>query len=217
MKSVRTLIETNNDRFADFAYYQNIIDVIEQNVASQPDICIESCKSLIEGVSKTILKTLDPTISDAQIKKLDVMPLFKKAANKLAEFDSEVEPDFINRSGSLIENFGMIRNQRGDISHGKAVPKLDCSTPQFSNLVTRITEAVTYYLLEHFFRLELDQEIKYEDNSEFNQWLDSLNPLGTLSYSKALFDQDKVSYEQQLLNYLSEQEEIPVLDVEELD
>lgn len=217
MKSVRTLIESNNKRFADFAYYQNIIDVIEQNVTSQPDICIESCKSLIEGVSKTILKTLDPTISEAQIKKLDVMPLFKRAANKLAELDDEIEPDFINRSGSLIENFGMIRNQRGDISHGKAVPKLDCSTPQFSNLVTRITEAIAFYLLEHFFRLELKQEIKYEDNSEFNQWLDSLNPLGTLSYSKALFEQDKVSYEQQLLNYLSDQEEIPVLDVEELD
>lgn len=217
MKSVRTLIETNYKRFADFAYYQNIIEVIEQNVDSQPDICIETCKSLIEGVSKTILKALDPTISDAQIKKLDVMPLFKKAANKLAEFDNEIEPDFVNRSGSLIENFGMIRNQRGDISHGKAVPKLDCSTPQFSNLVTRITEAIAFYLLEHFFRLELKQEIKYEDNSEFNQRIDSLNPLGTLSYSKALFEQDKVSYEQQLLNYLSEQEEIPVLDVEELD
>lgn len=215
MKSVRTLLETNYKRYEHLVYYQNIIDVIEQNVASQPDICIESCKSLIEGVSKTILKALDPTINDAEMKALDVMPLFKKAAKKLAEFDNEIESDFVNRSGSLIENFGMIRNQRGDISHGRAAPKLDFSTPQFSALVMSITEAIAFYLLEHFFRVEISKDIKYEDNDEFNQWLDNLNPLGALSYSKALFEQDTISYEQQLLNYQSE--DIPVLDVEELE
>lgn len=217
MKSVRTLIEANYERYGHFAYYQTIIDVIELNVTSQPDICIESCKSLIEGVSKTILKTLDTTISDEQIKHMDVMPLFKRAANKLADLDDEIEPDFILRSGTLIENFGRIRNSRGDISHGRAAPKSDFSTPQFSALVMSITEAIAFYLLEHFFRLEVSNEVKYEDNSEFNQWLDALNPLGNLSYSKAVFEQDPISYEQQLLDYQSEQEEIPVLEVEEIE
>ncbi len=207
-------METNYGRYEHLIYYQDIIDIIEQNVASQPDICIESCKSLIEGVSKTILKTLDPTISDAAMKE-DVMPLYKKAAKKLAEFDDKIESDFVNRSGSLIENFGMIRNRRGDISHGRAVPKLDFSTPQFSTLVMNVTEAITFYLLEHFFRIEISKDIKYEDYDEFNQWLDNSNPLGTLSYSKALFEQDVISYEQQLLNY--QPEDIPVLDVEELE
>lgn len=219
MISVRELIKSNNKYFADFEYYQNIIDIIEQNVDSQPDICIETCKSLIEGISKTVLKTLDSSVSDAQIKRMDLAPLFKKAANKLAEYDTEIETDFINRSGSLIENFGVIRNNRGDISHGRAVPKLDCSTPQFSNFVIRITEAIAFYILEHFFRLEQAQkkELIYEDNDDFNQWIDALNPIGSLSYSKALFTQDRISYEQQLLNYLADQEDIPILDVEELE
>ncbi|MFN0141640.1 MAG: abortive infection family protein [Pyrinomonadaceae bacterium] len=197
-----------------------MIEVIEQNVTKQPDICIESCKSLIEGVSKTILKALDPTVTDDDLKNLDVMPLFKKAAKKLAEFDEEIEPDFINRSGTLVENFGMLRNQRGDISHGKAAPKQYMSSPQFSGLVAQITEALAYYILDHFFRIDFSysEEVKYEDNPDFNQSLDDLNPFEGLSFSKALFDQDNVSYFEQLLEYQTEQEEeTPILDIEELD
>src|SRR5687768_11818873 len=98
MKLVRTLIAQNSDKYEHFSYYEGIIDVIEEKIQSHPDICIESCKSLIEGISKTIIKTLDKTVTDADLRKMDVMPLFKRAANKLAEFDSTLEIDFINRT-----------------------------------------------------------------------------------------------------------------------
>jgi len=206
MKLVRSLIAQNNEKYEHFSYYEGIIDVIEEKIQSHPDICIESCKSLIEGVSKTIIKKLDNTATDGDLNKMDVMPLFKRAANKLAEFDEELELDFINRTASLIQNFGQIRNERGDISHGRAVPKEIYSSPQFSNLVARVTEALAFYVLEHFFRLELsgEVEIKYVDNPEFNEMLDTANPMGSLSFSKALFDQDNVSYCERLLDYQSE-------------
>jgi len=209
MQLVRTLISQNNDKYEHFSYYEGIIDVIEQKIQSHPDICIESCKSLIEGVSKTIIKRLDVTATDADLKKMDVMPLFKRAANKLAEYDEELELDFINRTASLIQNFGEIRNNRGDISHGRAAPKEDYSSPQFSNLVARVTEALSFYVLEHFFRLRLPEEteIQYDDNPDFNEMLDTANQMGSLSFSKALFDQDNVSYCEQLLDYRAEQEE----------
>jgi hypothetical protein len=210
MKLVRTLISQNSDKYEHFSYYEGIIDVIEEKIQSHPDICIESCKSLIEGISKTIIKTLDKTAGDADLKKMDVMPLFKRAANKLAEFDSTLEIDFINRTGTLVENFGKLRNDRGDISHGRAAPKTDFSSPDFSTLAVRVTEALASYVLEHFFRLRLpdETEIKYEDNPDFNEMLDTTNRMGSLSFSKALFDQDNVSYCEQLLDYQSEQEEI---------
>lgn len=210
MQLVRTLISQNNDKYEHFAYYEGIIDVIEQKIQSHPDICIESCKSLIEGVSKTIIKRLDVTATDGDLNKMDVMPLFKRAANKLAEYDEELELDFINRTASLIHNFGEIRNARGDISHGRAAPKEVYSSPQFSNLVARVTEALAFYVLEHFFRLQLpdETEIQYVDNPDFNQMLDAANPLGSLSFSKALFDQDNVSYGEQLLDYQSKLEEV---------
>jgi len=210
MQLVRTLISQNNDKYEHFSYYEGIIDVIEQKIQSHPDICIESCKALIEGVSKTIIKKLDVTATDGELNKMDVMPLFKRAANKLAQYDKELELDFINRTASLIQNFGQIRNERGDISHGRAAPKELFSSPQFSSLVARVTEALAFYVLEHFFRLQLPHEIKikYEDNSDFNKMLDTTNPMGSLSFSKALFDQDNVSYCEQLLDYQTEQEEM---------
>lgn len=209
MQLIRTLISENNEKYEHFAYYEGIIDVIEEKIHSHPDICIESCKSLIEGVSKTIIKRLDLTTTDGDLNKMDVMPLFKRASNKLAEYDEDLELDFINRTASLIQNFGQIRNERGDISHGRAAPKEVYSSPQFSNLVARVTEALAFYVLDHFFRLQLpdETEIQYEDNQEFNEMLDSANPIGALSFSKALFDQDNTSYRQQLLDYQTEQEE----------
>ncbi len=209
MELVRKLISENNEKYEHFAYYETVIDVIENHVNSQPDICIESCKSLIEGVSKTIIKTLDDTASDNDLKDMDLMPLFKRAARKLAEKDDTLELDFVNRTGSLIENFGRIRNERGDISHGRAAPKEINSSPQFSNMVARVTEALAFYVLDHFFRLELPEvtEIGYEENADYNEMLDRLNPLDGISYSKALFDQDIVSYCQQLFDYQSELEE----------
>jgi hypothetical protein len=141
---------------------------------------------------------------------MDVLPLFKRAANKLAEYDDELELDFINRTASLIQNFGQIRNERGDISHGRAAPKEVYSSPQFSNLVARVTEALAFYVLDHFFRLQLSEEteVKYEENPDFNEILDSGNPMGPLSFSKALFDQDNISYREQLLDYQTKQEEV---------
>ena len=209
MQTVRRLISDNQDQYEHFSYYEGIIDVIEEKIQTHPDICIESCKSLIEGVSKTIIKKLDNTANDKDLNKLDVMPLFKRAANKLAEFDNELELDFVNRTASLIQNFGHIRNERGDISHGRAAPKEIFSSPQFSSLVARVTEALTFYILEHFFRLKLakERDIHYEDNPEFNEMLDNANPMNSLSYSRALFDQDNILYCEQLLDYQTEQEE----------
>ena len=219
MQLVRTLISENTERYEHFVYYESIIDVIEQNASTQPDICIESCKSLIEGISKSILKNLDVTFNQDEVDGLNFQALFRKAMLKLAEYKAEVEIDFIHRAASLIHILGEIRNKRGDISHGKLAPKELYSYAQFSRLVMQMTEGIVYYVLEQFFSLDLSfkEEIKYEDNIDFNNWLDLSNPLGNLSYSKALFDQDKTSYEQQLLNYLADQEDIPVLDIEELE
>jgi hypothetical protein len=210
MQLVRTLISDNAEKFEHFSYYEAVIDVIEEKRRSHPDICIESCKSLIEGISKTIIKKLDNTATDRDLNKMDVMPLFKRAANKLAELDPTLEPDFINRTGSIVENFGKIRNSRGDISHGRAAPKTDYSSPEFSLLATRVTEALVFYVLAHYFRLDLPSQdkIRYEDNAQCNKVLDDANPMHGLSFSKALFDQDNVSYCEQLLDYQTEHEEM---------
>ena len=210
MKVIREIISLNIDRHPDFTYYEAILDIIEENVNRNPDIAIESCKSLIEGISKSILKALDNTYNSAEVDSLDFQPLFKRMLLKLSEYNSEIESDFVNRACSLIHLLGEIRNKRGDISHGKLAPKEVFSTKQFSNLVSQTTEGITFFVLKHFYSIDLSyqKEVEYKDNMDFNVWLDEANPFGNLSYSKALFQQDNISYVEQLTDYKASQGEI---------
>jgi hypothetical protein len=219
MQLVRTLINTNNEKYEHFAYYETIITVIEQNVSTNPDICIEGCKSLLEGISKTILKTLDPTISNKTLEGKDFHVLFREALTKLSEYNEKIEFEFVRRASSLINALGEIRNKRGDISHGRLAPKELASYSQFSKLVSQMTEGIAFYVLEQFFAIDLSfkDEVKYENNIDFNQMLDEVNFFENLSYSKALFDQDYVAYCEQLLEYESEQERLRNLESEETE
>lgn len=69
-----------------------------------------------------------------------------------------------------------------------------------------ITDNMLYYVLHSFSKVSVIRELEYEDNTEFNEWFDTKNPLDNLSYSKALFDQDQVAYEEELENYLEDEE-----------
>jgi hypothetical protein len=103
---------------------------------------------------------------------------------------------------------GNIRNDRGDISHGRLSPKPEQSDTHFSNFVMALTDSFASYLLISFSKVSITKELEYEDNIDFNEWLDNENPLGNLSYSKALFTQDQVAYEEELENYLDDKETI---------
>ena len=122
--------------------------------------------------------------------------------------DLEFESDFSKRLLEVLDILGNIRNDRGDISHGRLAPKPETSDSHFSNFVMALTDSFASYLLISFSRISLPKELKYEDNAEFNEWLDNENPLGNLSYSKALFDQDQVAYEEELENYLNDKETV---------
>ncbi|MEI7563451.1 MAG: hypothetical protein WCJ39_07610 [bacterium] len=49
MENTRKIILDNIDHFPEFQYYADVlITKIEENEIIHPDICVESCKSLIE-------------------------------------------------------------------------------------------------------------------------------------------------------------------------
>jgi len=197
-------------RFGDFEYYQVIVGKITENQSANPDIAIESCKSLVEGLSKSILKHTDKSYRDSQRPTDEMAPLFKKAVNALANRGANIEEQFTKAVGNFIHQLGSIRNERGDISHGKSAPKLINSTPHFSTMVVQATDGLTSFLLHELFALDLSDfvPIGYGDNPDFNTYLDELFPIeGGLSYSQALFDQDVVAYEEQLKDFKTEQEE----------
>lgn len=206
MKQTKDILKALESRYTNIDYYQTIIQKIEENVESHPDISIESCKALLEGLSKFIWKQIDLSYDALVADKMDFHPVVRQAMTKLADLNEDIELDFVNKVNKLIVSIGEVRNKRGDISHGKLSPKEYFSDSQFAYLVMNITDNMLYYVLHSFSKVSLIKELEYEDNPEFNEWLDNENPIANLSYSKALFDQDPVAYEQELENYLDAKE-----------
>lgn len=162
----------------------------------------------MEGISKTIILGLDAAAISSDLDKKDVEPLVKSAAKLLKANDDVIEENFVNRVSGLAHSLGALRNARGDISHGKAVPKAKESSADFARLCLQMTDAMTYYMLQSFFAVNVpvttmikgDDEgaaemlpggipqIDYDVNPAFNDELDGQYPLdGKMLYSDALY------------------------------
>lgn len=207
MDETRTVIEGHEDDFEDFQYYLDILDKIEENLSDMPDISIEACKALFEGVSKTILSRFGITYSKSGRSADTPSKLLKKALKELNK-RSELEGDFINTTCNIVNRISKIRNERGDISHGKAVPKEKESSPRLARVVAGLTDSSVAYFLRIFFSLKISKnaDAVYEENEEFNDFLDEEYDLEGVKYSQALFDQDPILYEQNLTEYNQEDE-----------
>lgn len=226
MNKIETLIQANIDKHPNFEEYFKIIGVIKENENTNPDICIESCKALIEGVSKTIYNKIDSSKSIAELDKYtSVEKLFKDAMSKLAEkCDDDFEGDFVRQYSSMIHVIGEIRNKRGDISHGRVAPKPFYSSIKFASTVVKMTESILEYILEHYFLLDLNPIIKLDYDAEemeaYNAWLDEsvAFPIAKAKYSKVLYENDYDEYEIGYNDYLKsiekEDVESEVTDVE---
>jgi hypothetical protein len=206
MRPAEMLIIENATECPDFRYYLPLMKKAERNVTNHPDICIETCKALLEGVSKTIILSLEEGVRPEDIKDLDVSPLVKRAGKLLQQDDTIIEEGFVTRVASVAHFIGVLRNERGDISHGKAVPKVIQSNDKLANAILQVSSGLLIYMLDTYFtklrdkrtriaqaELEKDpaadlEQVSYADNAAFNSWLDESYPYeGKLSYSFALF------------------------------
>ncbi len=213
MKLVKEIIDTNSKKFGEFSYYELLIDKVESNLQKNPDIAIEASKALIEGISKTILISLDNTLNENDLKEYNLPKLFKDTLLKISEYDETFEIEFISSFRHTVKLIGEIRTHRGDIAHGKPVPKILVSSLEIATFIVGTTSSIIVYMLEHFFSLEIqyDENISYIDNKKFNLMLDETVPLGFIKYSNALYSQDYNSYTEQLKEFndsVSEVDEI---------
>ena len=186
-------------------YYGSLCDVVETYIDEKPDITIETCKSIIEGISKLVVHLLlqEPL---SKLNSSNCEELFKKALNAL-EMKSDVhfDTDLAKRLGSSVHYLGELRNQHGDISHGKTSLKEQINDAEFAEMVIGITDSICTYMIRKLDRLK-DDEVLYEENDEFNEYLDEQYPLtGNVRYSKALYDQEPNTYEMLLDDFELEQ------------
>jgi hypothetical protein len=184
---------------------ETLIAEIEANVELEPDISIESCKSLLESIAKNILLRLDTSHDERSINDLEIPRLLKEVRIKLTE-RIECESTLIERYSSALQYVAELRNSRGEISHGKTLPKSERSTIQAAKSIKSFTDGFASYLLHLLLSIEPPppEQIPYEDNEDFNTSLDETYRLGIISYSKALYEQDYIADEEELENYKNE-------------
>ncbi|MDU9049266.1 MAG: abortive infection family protein [Candidatus Electrothrix sp. Rat3] len=189
-------------------YYHSHLSLIETYIEEKPDISIETCKALIEGISILALYLLNQEPINSH-NNANFQDLFKRALSELQKERGYSDFDMVKRLGSVVHYLGTIRSSHGDICHGRASLKDQVNDADFAELIIGITDNLCTYMLRRLDHLSV-KEVLYEDNPEFNDSLDEEHPMpGKILYSKALFDQEFKTYEIQLGDFIleSEQEE----------
>lgn len=198
MDKFKILID-KNIKIRDLSSYLNVVAIANENIYSNPDICIESCKSLIEGISKTLILELDKSKRLDDIKNLTLEKLYKTAVETVDKYNDQFETDFAKRFSTIVQIIGEIRNERGDISHGRPVPKVIESDSYLSKLIYDLTDSFLEYLLKHFFDIDFREEgLIYSKLEEYNNYLDEqvvLNiPINTFKISEIIYERDFDAY-----------------------
>lgn len=153
--------------------YLLVVKEIEDNKILNPDISIDSCKSLIEGLCKKALslisdeyntnksfkkqcekfdKLLDNTFNKVfkEAFEVDLIKSFSKIlyqknkTNELILKSSELSrTNTINAVNAIVK----LRDTRGDISHGRLYPKLTTTSYHLMNSIIGITDSICSYLI----------------------------------------------------------------------
>lgn len=224
MDSLEALVKRHFHEFPDFEYYGafgEFISAIENyHEDLHTGISLDCCNSLLQSICKTIITQID-SASDAKSLSKGAQSrtdnLITTAANLIKKNDDIFEKNFIQKLSQIGQHINELRNARGDLSHGKHIPKELLNDQDLSRLLREITESLARYLISSFFSFELeklpeepeitDEKVRYEDNQEFNDLLDEEYPYeGKLLYSQALYELYYEDYDIRLQNFLDEQE-----------
>jgi len=184
-------------------YYQSHFDLVENYIDEKPDITIETCKALIEGISKLSLHLLNQEPLDSHNDE-KFQALVKRALAELQKGRGFSDADLCKRLSGVVHYIGEVRNEHCDIGHGRASLKDQVNDADFADLVVGITDNICTYMLR---RLDIlaEKVIEYDDHPEFNAFLDEQHELpGKILYSKALFNQELETYEIGLADFLLE-------------
>jgi hypothetical protein len=219
MESLEALVKRHFNEFPDFEYYGAFAEFISAIEDYHEDlntgISSDCCNSLLQSICKTIITQVDSIASDS-LHFLRTDKLIKRATELLQKNDDIYERNFSSQLAKIGLHINDVRNARGDLSHGKCIPKELINDQDLSRLLREITESLSRYLISSFFSFELeklqeesetkDDLIKYEENPEFNDLLDEEYPYeGKLLYSQALYELYYEDYEIKLKTYLDEQ------------
>lgn len=191
------------------------ITLIEQNKNTNPNIALDAAKSLLESISKTILEDKNIAYdSDSKVGKLvkkafDSLPVF----SKISEKDQISTKSILGSLENLSKAIGEFRNRHGFFSHGQ-----DLQSEKFDQYLVELAISSadllsSFLIVSHSEDLKDRKRIYYEENTEFNKYIDEISEeppvvMGIqLSPSNALFS-DLEAYKEELLSFVNKKVEL---------
>lgn len=215
------LIHDHSDSYPEFEECIPTIEEAVSHIDKRPDRAIENCKSLIEGFSRSFILRLKKGAVKGKLKKMSFTDQVESAVKNLQKIE---EASSIASPLSTIDNFIVmlrdLRNRRGEICHGRAMPKDEYSDKDLAIYIMQTTETILCYMLKIFYNASSSKEdskdttgFTYEQNNAFNNWLDEQYPLedSKLIYSKALYDVASDDYREQFAIFEHDNEDINML------
>lgn len=170
MDKLRNSID-GKDRWSGLLPY---IVLVEENKESDPNVALDGAKSIVESVAKTILE--DKAIKYAPA--TDIQKLVKMAFEALPVF-SKISTKDLNSAKSILGSFetvtrviGEFRNAHGFFAHGR-----DMQSEKFDGYLLELSISssdllASFLIVCHAEDLKDRSRIYYEENDEFNRYLD---------------------------------------------
>lgn len=189
-----------------FGYLDGCISTIEETVETNPSLCIELCKSLIESTCKTILNNQNVSYTES----INIQVLAKQTIEHLLPSNEHYQDkisELIRRITSVVQVLGEMRNVSDFASHGQDIQHLPISKTA-SLLAYKASDVVGGFILYTYICHSTRPNIRihYEDCQAFNELFDEEIPLELsgviLSASEALFKQDYEAYKEAYYSYL---------------
>lgn len=212
MEKSRNLIQLHSKKHKWLSELERILNHIDQQYNQCGDTLIECSKSFIEAIAKNTVIKLKPDEKHKDINLWDLGSLFKNAKMAIYEHSSieNVMPmsdieKYFSALNQWIRFLGEMRNNTGEISHGKIFPKPYSINLDLAKVIAETTDRLAYIFLLMLLEIDITytKSYVYEDYPDFNDYLDEAYELpNNISYSKALFEQDYDAYSEELDNYL---------------
>jgi len=177
MELTKSAIKKNSEEISGLDGYNLIVSKIEKNVDINPDIAIEACKSLIEGLAKKSLELLSVDYNNKKSLRKDCdnkLPTLVRTAFEYI-YKNTFEINLHNSLYSLIQNknrvnsilsksmnkmlknindsikgISIFRDNRGDISHGRIYPKNEESEINLAKSIVSITDGICSFMVHEF-------------------------------------------------------------------
>ena len=154
MNSLEALVNRHIQDFPDFQYYGAFAEFISAIENYHQDlhtgVSLDCCNSLLQSICKTIITQADPKMEFEILDKgssSTTNSLVSRAAKLLQKNDDMYEKGFISEVTKLARCIADLRNSRGDVSHGRRIPKELVNDQDLSRLLREITESLSRYLI----------------------------------------------------------------------